>query len=290
MKNIGILLMAMMILMVSCSKEESLETGGSGGSGGGGGTGGGSSSGALLTKLVTTGVQTTTQDFFYDSKKQLVKYVNVNSTPGSTANITLTITRDANGRVAKIVQDMPASATAPASSSPTTFVYQGPTDTKVKYSIATVDVGGGFGIIVRDSSVYEYTSNNLTKLLQYYSFDDGASYDPTGYVTFRYDSRGNIIEQISYADLGGGLEPIQKTISEYDNKPSACDLNDDAFAGQILSIYLSPNNITKQTIDLLVAGQKLSVTAPYQYRSDGKPSKVTGNALGGSFQSTYTYK
>jgi hypothetical protein len=33
MKNIGILLMAMMILMVSCSKEESLETGGSGGSG-----------------------------------------------------------------------------------------------------------------------------------------------------------------------------------------------------------------------------------------------------------------
>jgi hypothetical protein len=41
MKNIGILLMAMMILMVSCSKEESLETGGSGGSGGGGGTGGG---------------------------------------------------------------------------------------------------------------------------------------------------------------------------------------------------------------------------------------------------------
>ncbi len=289
MKNILFLLLATTMLMVSCSKEESLETGGTGGTGGGGTGGGGSTSGALLIKVVTTGVQASTQDFSYDGSNRLQKFVLSANSAGLTSGATITITRDSEGRVSKMVQNNTAMPPSPATSMSVNFFYQGPTDKKLKYAIGLLDDGTGSGT-TRDSIVYEYTASNLTKITHHYSFDDGANYSLFNYLTFKYDARGNVIEQRVFSDDGSGIEEIQVVLTEYDSKSNPCNFDDDAYLEYGLGQYLSTNNPVKQTVDISIAGISYSGTVSYTYRSDGKPSKTSGSALGISFQSTYTYK
>ena len=288
MKNIGVLLFIVMI-MLSCSKEESLETGGSGGTGGGGTGGGGSTSGALLTKVVTTGAQSSTQDFTYDGNKRLQKFVLSANSAGLVSGTTITISRDSEGRVSKMVQNNPAMPPSPATTMTTNFFYQGPTDKKLKYAVSLVDDGTGSGI-TRDSIVYEYTAANLTKITHHYSFDDGANYFLFSYLTFKYDARGNVIEQRYFMDDGSGVDEIQVILTEFDSKPNACNFDDDAFLESGLGQYVSTNNPVKQTVDIAIAGVSYSGTVSYTYRSDGKPSKSSGSSLGINFQSTFTYK
>lgn len=279
-------LFAMVLLgsfvLTSCSKEESLETGGAGG-------GGGSSSGALLVKIVTTGAQSSTQDLTYDANNRLSKYAVSAAAPGGISSVsTYTITRDTEGRVAKIVQDIPASGTAPASSATTTYVYLGPTDKKLKYGINLIDDGSGFG--VRDSIVYVYTGSNVTKTSHYFSIDDGASYDLMTYASFVWDTRGNVTEQRQFADLGSGLEEVQVVTTEYDTKNNPCNFDDDAYLEQGMAAFLPANNAIKQTIKSNFAGVTITGSGTYEYRSDGKPSKSNGNLMGSAYQAVFSYK
>lgn len=270
----------MVFVMAGCSKEESLETGG---------TGGGSTSGALLTKIQSTGAQTATQDFTYDGNKRLVKYVSSGTFSGTSSNTTLTITRDASGRVTRIVEDIPASTGSPASSTPTTFYYQGPTDSKLKYAITLIEAPG-FGFSFRDSIVFTYTGSSVSKTTHFYSIDEGASYEELLYSGFKYDARGNMIEQSLYQDMGSGYEPLQTVTAEYDNKPAPLDLNDDAFTEYGPGFLISPNNVTKFTLSSDLAGVLFTLVSTYEYRSDGKPSKASGSLNGSSVQAVYSYK
>jgi hypothetical protein len=283
MKNTTIVLMWMVLMMASCSKEESLETGGSGGGGGG------STSGALLVKVQTTGASNSTQDFTYDSKKQLVKYVSTAAAGGTNSSTTFTITRDANGRVSKVVQDIPASMGSPAASAPTQFFYVGPTDTKLKYGIGIIEAPGT-GFAIRDSIVYTYTGSSLTKATHFYSLDDGDSYEEFYFSTFSYDARGNVIEQKLLQDMGSGFEVLQVVTSEYDTKPSPLNLNDDALTELGPGAFLATNNATKQTIRVELANTTITSVVSYQYRSDGKPSKATGSLNGAPVQAVFTYQ
>jgi hypothetical protein len=286
MKNIGFLLLAIAMLMASCGKEKSLETGGTGGGGTGGG--GGSSSGALLIKVVTTGAQSSTQDLTYDSKNRLSKYAVSASGSGINTVSTYTITRDAEGRVTKIVQDIPASGGQPANSATTDFFYLAPGDKKLKHGIYVIAAGAGFAI--RDSIAYQYTGNNVTKTSHYYSIDNGGTYDLFNYSTFKYDARGNVIEQILFADLGGGFEETQVVTTEFDSKPNPCNFDDDAFLEQGMSGFLPTNNAIKQTIRVDIASTTITASGTYEYRSDGKPSKSNGNLMGAAYQAVFTYK
>jgi hypothetical protein len=259
-----------------------LETGGSGGGGGG------NSSGALLVKVVTTGAQSSTQDLTYDSKNLLSKYA-VSAKAGTINSVsTYTISRDAEGRVTKIVQDIPANAGQPASSATTNFFYLAPGDKKLKYGINILDAGGGFGI--RDSIVYQYTGSTVTKASHYYSIDNGGSYDLFNYSTFKYDARGNVIEQILFTDLGAGFEETQVVTTEFDSKPNPCNFDDDAFLEQGMSVFLPTNNAIKQTIRVDIASTTITASGTYEYRSDGKPSKSNGNLMGAAYQAVFTYK
>jgi hypothetical protein len=287
MKNIVFLLMAVVVIMSSCSKEESLETGGSGGSGGGG-TGGGSGSGALLIKVVTTGAEVSTQDFTYDSKNLLSKYSATGNANGVNSTSTYTILRDSEGRVTKVTQDVAANPGLPANSASSEYYYVGPGDKKLKYGIQIID--GGAGFVLRDSVAYQYTGNVITRSNHYYSIDDGASYELFFYTTFKYDARGNVIEQVLYSDLGSGFEAAQVVTAEYDNKPNPCNFDDDAFLEQGMSPYIATNNVTKQTIKSDFAGTNLTSSGTYQYRSDGKPSKSTGTFMGVTYNAVFTYK
>jgi hypothetical protein len=99
-----------------------------------------------------------------------------------------------------------------------------------------------------------------------------------------------VIEQRVFSDDGSGIEEIQVVLTEYDSKSNPCNFDDDAYLEYGLGQYLSTNNPVKQTVDISIAGISYSGTVSYTYRSDGKPSKTSGSALGISFQSTYTYK
>lgn len=290
MKNTFITALVLSIVLLSCSKEESLEAGGNAGGGGNTG-GGGSSSGALLTKVVTAlGPVSYSQDFFYDDKRRLSKYVISSATPGIGENATITITRDANGRVTRTLEEIPPSGFSDPVTNRIDFYYQDASSSKLKYSLGLMDDGGPMGY--RDSAVFEYTGSLVTKLTHYYYDEFDNSYTLQYYTSFKYDGRGNIIEQRSYEPDGASFAEVENVISEFDSKPNCANFNDDAFYEQLLQDFLNTNNATKQSVtvslDPLIV---LSGTSTYEYRSDGKPSKSTALQNGiPSFVSTYTYK
>lgn len=273
--NAFIYCFALSMVFVSCSKEESLENGGGGG---------GSTGGALLVKVETTGANASTQELIYDSNNRLAKFIVSSSATGISQVSTYTITRDAQGRVSKISQEIPG---AGGGSSETMYYYQSASSTKLKYGKVTI---GQAGFSITDSVAYEYTGNNLTKSSHYYSLD-GVNYELFYYFSFKYDARGNVTEQRLFQDDGFGLEELQVVTSQFDDKANPCNFNDDAFLEQGMGAFVSTNNAVRQTIRVLVDPPiTLEGSGTYEYRSDGKPSKSSGSLNGTPYNATFTYR
>jgi hypothetical protein len=282
MKNIGILLMAMMILVVSCSKEESLETGGSGGSGGGGGTGGGGVTGAKLVKISSDFVLIPTIEFTYDASNRLIKYTNKQDLGGgNTISGQTKVTRDGAGRVIREVgiDDFTGD------SSVTVYVYQNATDRKVKYGIDGED-----GSPFRDSLIFSYTGDLCTKITFYTSTNSGADYDLYSELTYRYDSRNNVVEATESISDGSALVLAAKYGYEYDTKVNPVYFRDDMLLLNSDLLFNSPNNATKLSFTVFDPNITIAQTVSYQYRSDNKPSKANGNYSGAPYTINYTYQ
>jgi hypothetical protein len=282
MKNIGILLMAMMILMVSCSKEESLETGGSGGSGGGGGTGGGGITGAKLMKISSDLPLVPTIDFTYDASNRLIKYKSTQDLGAGNVLTTETkFTRDAAGRIVRevIIDDFAGD------SSVLTYVYANTTGRTIKYGL-----DGEVDDLIRDSLVFGYTGDLCTKISFYETTDAGDSYELYSVVTFKYDARNNLIEALESYDDAGTLVPSVKYVYEYDTRVNPIYVREDMLLLNSDLLFVSPNNATKLNFTALELNVTVAQTVSYQYRSDNKPSKANGTYSNVPYTINYTYQ
>lgn len=284
MKNIGIVLMAVTMLMVSCSKEESLETGGSGGGGGtgGGGTGGGGVTGARLIKLTPSIPVLPTLDLTYDASNRMVLLKATQDLgAGNVLSSQTKLTRDAAGRIITEVatDDFTGEETV------TNYVYENATSKKVKYGILTED-----GFSYQDSLAFTYTGDLCTKVTFYTSTDEGETYDLEAEVVFRYDNRNNVVEASeSYFDQNT-LVPVSKFVYEYDTRVNPVYFKDDVLLLNSELVFGSPNNPVKLTYTVLDVNISIAQTLSYQYRSDNKPSKANGTYSNVPYTIDYSYK
>ena len=267
------------LICASCAKEKSLETGGAGGNNGGGG--------GQITKIETTGVQNSVAEFQYDNNKRLISQISTTKTPLGSLVAGYTLTRDASGRVTRSIEDITGGSFG-SQRFVTDFYYVGPSDTKVKYGMSHYELTG---ILVTDSVIFTYTNSKVSKTFHYISFDDGATYLGYAYYTYAYDSRGNIIENTSYSDIGSGFEPVQNLLYEYDNKVNPGNFKDDALIETSISSFFGPNNPTSRALAVPAdPSSNYTINIAYQYRTDDKPEKSTASFMGASFSSTYTYQ
>lgn len=281
MKNIGVLLFIVM-MMVSCSKEESLETGGSGGSGGGGGTGGGGVTGAKLVKMTSNFTLVPNFEFFYDASNRFIRYRYLQDFGGGSGLSGETrYTRDASGRIIRQVDVNEFSG----DSSITTYVYVNTTDRKVKFGIEENENNP-----FKDSLAFTYTGELCTKITTFRSGDNGESYERVAEFTYRYDTRNNLIESIESESDGTAIVPAFKYVYEYDARVNPLYFKDDVLLLNTDQMFLSPNNFTKLSFTALDLNITIPQSITYQYRSDNKPSKANGSYSGAPYTIDFTYQ
>jgi hypothetical protein len=221
-------------------------------------------------------------NFWYDGMGRLSKGYFEESFGGQTS--TLTVTRDNNGRVSRIVWDIkgPTSATSIMD-----FFFQSANGPEIKYAKAINGVGSQD--IVLDSMIYEYSGAVVTGMKHYYSW--GGPYVFQAYYTYSYDSRNNITSYKHFVpDAGGsGVSLRSELIMTYDDKINPYNVKDDAFIEFLDFPWPSPNNMTsKKGNPGNPPGYVVNNT--YEYRADGRPTRRTEIYNGRTTEYTYYYR
>ena len=256
MKKYLLPLLFFLILVASCQKDNP------------------ASSKELLYQVIgKRGSDSIVSTFWYDAQNRLSKeFLEDGFVVGQT--YTLTVTRDNNGRVTRIIDDVKSFTSG---SQTTDFFYLSDTDKRIKY-----------GKLVRndtayiDSMVYEYNSGLVTGVKHFLS--GGSPYRLGWYDKYSYDSRNNIISYKFYEPDAGGinLKLKDESLCTYDDKINPYYSKDDAFIDFLEFPWNSPNNMTSRRG---VAGMALNIT--YEYRTDGRPARRT-SAINGQI-TVYTY-
>jgi hypothetical protein len=122
---------------------------------------------------------------------------------------------------------------------------------------------------------YSYNDKNLIDRQTFYHDNE-----PTGYIDYRYDDRGNVKKELHYWILESGVEELQTTTDyEYDNKHNPYKaLSSLMMPGQ----YTNANNITKETYTLHFkvdpSIDQIQITEnSYRYNSKGYPISKNGS-------------
>jgi hypothetical protein len=232
----------------------------------------------LLDRVVAKeGTDSTVTVYGYDSQKRFI----TETSTGTGGSSSVSLVRDANGRITRVVENDGSNTYL------TDYVYQGPSDRKVRNGVYKFSNGG---IQITDSIAFTYGSK-VNKTGHFYS----AAGVPTRqfyYYEYTYDSRGNMSSAKVYQDgSGAGTLTLQGTITfQYDDKINPIYSNDDALVEFIGSQYTSPNNITQVIAVGTDPANNFSATIIYEYRSDGRPTQATTVSLGSRTVATYTYK
>jgi len=122
---------------------------------------------------------------------------------------------------------------------------------------------------------YSYNYKNLINRQTFYRDNE-----PTGYIDYRYDDRGNVIKELHYWILESGVEELQTTTEyEFDNKHNPYKaLSSLMTPGK----YTNTNNITKETYTLHFevdpSIDQVQITEnSYRYNSNGYPTSKKGS-------------
>jgi len=284
-------LVVIFALITSCQKEISHEIS-TNPTGGGTGGGGNNTGGNLVAKLVTESVlDTSTHTFTYNSAKKFTSHkIFVKGMSGS-SDFRRHIIRDAQDKIA-LVKD---SSLAPNGTwdTTTTQIYYSGTSSTAAYAIANT----GFG---KDSVVYTYTANRITKVT-IYILQSGA-YMASEEFTYVYDAAGNVTNYKTY-DLSNGTPELQDEYKyTFDTKVSPFNFGSEAI---IISGFgtiemdqhvVGPNNVIKLEITDHTNATTDVINTTYTYNSSNKPTKANlsmqfaGLPIGVPALATYYYQ
>ena len=288
-RNYFLVVMALALLAVSCTKETSVENGNGANAGNGGGTGGGgsNSNGDLLVKCVSVSGQGTTKDtntvtLQWNAAKQLVQYKSTGKANGVAVDILYNIVRDANGYITKIFIDpLPSSGV----DSIVHYPYYVTGSKRLKY-VLSVTYGSILGDM-KDSTVYVYNSNGQVTSREIFSENILSSVmTSSSKQAFTYDAAGNLTKVVSdIADFLTGAYGTQQTIltQQFDNHKASAVLGEESFIVAQMMGLSSPSNIVKTTTDYKTAGVTTQSSGgaftQFQFNTFDRPTAFTITAF-----------
>jgi hypothetical protein len=301
MRNTLSLFACFALLFTSCQKEITLDvpnsgntgTGGSNGSGGSANAGGitGGTDGTILLKAVRkTGSDSVTATFTYNSADKFMSYVVSGKEKYDTFNLVYNIqkylTRDAAGRVTKVVSPSTIDTTffGAADSSRTVVYYPSPTSTEFRAMVTTTDA-----VLMKaiDSTVFTFSNGKVVSYLTY-SYNDLIPAPPTlsGKGEYVYDAADNVLEikQYAQAQLSTQLTLVSKATYTWDNKPSGTAFKNEGFF--IDGGYWNGHNPLTGTIVNYQNGTTGTISAAYNYNSSNYPKN--GQLIASNPSRTYT--
>lgn len=259
---------------------------------------GSTSTGTLLVKRETLSTADSIVEIFsYDANKKLVSHrvYEGDRVTGQFDETRRWFIRDGQNRIVQM-KDSVSNAATGWDTFRVRINYNGSTNTLLS-SIAT------WGSANKDSMVFIYTGDRISKVLRY-NFNFGSSvYDAYGGYQFLYDANGNMNRYKEYDVSGTTPVLLQERIYIYDTKVSSLQLGADAiligmaggFSSNALETLTGSNNFLKVDINDLGASAIESHTMVYSYRSNSTPYTANltlkeGPLTIGTATLTYTYQ
>lgn len=248
--------------LMACQKEYSNETGGIVNP---------PATGGLLIGIVRKDADTESRfTYQYNANNQILDNLIKISSASFSGEKNVLASRDAFG---KILGSMVVSKTSlnPTGDTISIDVKRNATGNIAYTIIRGTDPGDGY-----DSLVYNFTSNKLTAILNYFVEPASGSAEPIQKFEFTY-AGDNVVKSIEY-ELPGtltGQRQVETITLEYDTAPAAQPLGvDEYIVGLIPANLLFPcvNNVTKYERENEDDASKNSVnTYKYSYGTNGKP-------------------
>lgn len=258
------ILATLCIGLFSCQKEVDDIFSNSGNNGGGGNTSG------LLTKMVIKdGSDSSVTTYSYNSANKIVGINAVTVESGATSVTNNTVVRNAQGIIQKIISKS-SDLTQFGIDSVVSIVNY---NTSSQHYTSRVLKVSFFGISFGDSSSFVYDASG--KIVTEFDFlDDGTGTSQNSKFDFTY-SGSNMASMKGY-DMSSGTPDLQITeLFEYDAKFSPLTLGNEAFILNNAFEWLSVNNISRQTVNLVGDPTTYLITHTYIYNSSNRPVSAT---------------
>ncbi len=258
MKKLLLLFSVLMIVLVSCQKEIDW------------GLGVNSTADLLIKAVQVTPATNDTNiiTFQWDAARRLLVYKSAGKVNGTATDITHTISRQADGKIAKIVSS--SSLTAGFLDSAVYFPFYQSGSSKLSYVIDSQYTVIG---TIMDSTAYTY---NGTQIKSKETFIDFFGLVPSGKQVYTYDGSGNITVVTDSIPNGSGGYDLGSTITyTYDSHRSMITLGEESFI-VLGAANTSKNNFTKQVVNDVSGGNSYTTTSSQaQYNAADRPLKFT---------------
>lgn len=280
------LLIATVLLAVSCQKEIEDTIGNSGT--GSGGTGGGSSTGAYLDSIASiSGTERSDVKITYDANKRIQRFITKGTSNGLPTEEVYVVDRNAAGNVANLfyyeLEDRVRDTTRLRAtySAGKLFSLHGP---------RTED-----GQLARfDSIVFAYNASGYLAKRSYY-IDEGAGYELL-YVEEMTYTGFNLSSIKIFEDVGaptGALELIGTGTMTYDSRTAAYSPSVEEHAMGVYESF-ARNNVTRYVLESVGSSTPaVDLKLTYTYGANGRPATSIGREgtdPNPVIQSTYFYK
>jgi hypothetical protein len=284
------LLMATVLLAVSCQKEIE-DTFGNNGTGSGGGTGGGSSNtGAYLDSMVVKrGLETTITKTTYDANKRLIRYQDKGVSNGISFDNGVIAFRQPSGAIDSFTQYFLGPITGIDSMRWKTNYTAG----KLVSITSSTELGGL--LLSRDSTVFAYNANGYIAKRSQFLDAGGLGFELNA--TTEYSYVGANISQIKMYNVDfvnpSVLNLLLTVTRTYDNRTAAYIASTDEFA---VGLYPSfgQNNAISEKVEYAIGGvPATTVNVSYVYGANGRPKTATAVSAGvvsGVYNAVYSYK
>jgi YD repeat-containing protein len=204
----------------------------------------------------------------WNASRRLVSYKSAGKVNGAATDILYTISRQADGKITKIVSS--SSLTAGFLDSTVYFPFYQAGGSALSYVIDSQ-----YTIIgtIMDSITYSY---NGTQIISKETFSDlFGSLVPTGKQVYTYDANGNITVVTDSIPNGSGYDLGSTTTYTYDSHRSMITLGEETFI-VLDPVNVCKNNFTKQIVTDATGGNSSTTTgSQFQFNAVDRPIKFT---------------
>ena len=242
---------------------------------------GGNSGGTRLVRIGTrVGTDSITTDFTYNNSGKLNNISYAGSYSGIPLTANVSIVRSASNIITSTITKSDAYASVGVDSVVTNCVYDA-TNSRYKYTVASYLE---FGVLNRDSVVFNYSSGKLVCAIDYY--DDGSGYEVDNKDSVYYNG-SNISSMKIFTYNGSSFDLDSETdYEQYDSKINPLFFAEDApILG--MNTFYPANNAVQRTIIDYTTGDSGTAVFTYSYNASNRPTKAV--SVSGSQTSTSTY-